>query len=144
MNPSQDPIPHVLHQLMHITTQMQQTGEHLPPYVELFGDEHIGYVRNGSKAIAETLQNMMQSCITVANGGPGAANPLECKDARHDMRNQVAVVKGFSDLMLMDVDNTHPSAPVLDHLRKLSDQFVRLLDQIKATVESDPQTAAVG
>lgn len=134
-------IPNSLHQLTALAQQMQQHAAVLPPHVADFGDEHIGYVVDTSGSILEKLQNMMQSCLSA--GGP-IANPLESREIRHDMRNLIAVIKGFSELMQMDANAEHPANNSLTTLRTLSDQFVEILDQIKATSDGDAAAAVAG
>lgn len=141
---SSDPVPHVLHQLAGLAQQMQQHAAELPPYTSEFGDEHIGYVVESSASILSKLQNMMQSCLSAAAPGTVAPNPMVNKDIRHDMRNMIAVVKGFSELMQMDAGAGHPANGSLSTLRTLSDQFVSLLDDIKASSEGDATAAAAG
>ena len=141
---SSDPIPHVLHQLAGLAQQMQQHAAVLPPHAAEFGDEHIGYVVDTSASILEKLQNMMQSCISTATPGVEAPNPMASKEIRHDMRNLIAVVKGFSELMQMDASAGHPANNSLTTLRTLSDQFVALLDDIKASSPGDAMAAAAG
>ena len=137
---SNDQIPHALHQLTGLTQQMQQHSTVLPPFTADFGAEHIGYVVDTSASILDKLQNIMQSCLSA---GSPIANPLENKEIRHDMRNLIAVVKGFSELMQMDVDASHPAYATLATLRTLSDQFVEVLDQIKASSDGDAAMSAV-
>ncbi len=132
MTPTNDPVPPILYQLWNLSAQIQQTAEHLPQYQQQLGEEHIAYVREASYGILQSLHGMMQSCVAMATEGKTVVNPLEDREGRHDMRNQIAVVKGFSDLMMMDVDRSHPAMQVLDHLRTLSDQYCSLLDSVKS------------
>ncbi len=132
MNHPQDPVPPILHQLWNLSAQIQHTGDYLPPHRELLGDEHITYVRDAAVGMLQKLQAMMQHCVALATTGQPVTNPLENKDERHDMRNQIAVVRGFSDLMLMDVPHGHQAGAILVHLRDLADHYCQVLDQIKA------------
>tara|TARA_R110002096_G_scaffold206192_10_gene392388 strand:- start:6255 stop:6581 length:327 start_codon:yes stop_codon:yes gene_type:complete len=101
----------------------------------MLGDEHITYVREAAMGMLQKLHAMMHACVSMSTNGQEVVNPLENKDERHDMRNQVAVVRGFSDLMLMDVPPGHQSAQILDHLRNLADSYCGVLDQIKSADE---------
>ncbi|MFT5465599.1 MAG: signal transduction histidine kinase [Verrucomicrobiales bacterium] len=141
---SNDPIPHVLHQLAGLTQQMQQHAALLPAHTAEFGDEHIGYVVDTSANILGKIQNLMQSCLNTVASGSIAPNPMANKDVRHDMRNLIAVVKGFSELMQMDAAPDHPLYNTFSTLRTLSDQFVALLDDIKASSDDVSMAAAAG
>lgn len=131
-------IPNSLQQLAQLAQVLQQHASVLSAYRADFGSEHIGYVIDTSASILGKLQNMMQSCLAAVPPGGVARNPMVCKDARHDMRNLIAVVKGFSELMQMDGGPSHPADQNLQSLRTLSDQFVQILDQVKAVADADP------
>lgn len=111
----------VLPSLQQLTAQMRQLGEHLPPFTGVLDADNIAFVRYTSAAIVKSLETLAAK--------PG--NPLEDRDVRHDLRNQVAVVKGFADLMMMDIPSSHAVAPSLKQLGILADQFVTQLDSVK-------------
>ena len=111
----------VLPTLRQLTVQMRQLGDHLPPFAGVLDPENIAYVRDTSTAIITVLDGLAAQ--------PG--NPLEDREVRHDLRNQVAVVKGFSDLMMMDITPSHTVAPALKQLGALADQFVAQLDTVR-------------
>ena len=136
MSPTQPQIPQSIQQLAQLVQQMQQMAEYLPPFESILTQENIAFVHDGATDLAQKLHNMWQACITSVGPNGSAPNPLECKDLRHDLRNNVAVVRGFSDLMLMDVPTGHEVIPVLDHLRVLSDHFVSILDSVKNEVDA--------
>ena len=142
MTTAQPQIPVSIQQLAQLVQQMQQMGEYLPPFEAVLTAENVAFVRDGATDLAHKLHNMWQSCLTSVGPDGTAPNPLECKDLRHDLRNNVAVVRGFSDLMMMDVPEGHQITPVLDHLRVLSDQFVQVLDAVKAELEVDGENEA--
>ena len=111
----------VLPTLKQLTLQMRQLGEHLPPYAGVLDPDNIAYIRDTSAALIGVLDG-----LSVKSG-----NPLGDRDVRHDLRNQVAVVKGFADLMMMDITPAHVVAPALKQLGVLADQFVAQLDSVK-------------
>ena len=111
----------VLPSLKQLTIQMRQLGDHLPPYSGVLDPDNIAYVRDTSAALIGVLDGLAAK--------PG--NPLEDREIRHDLRNQVAVVKGFSDLMMMDLTPSHIVAPALKQIGMLADQFVAQLDSVK-------------
>lgn len=135
MAPAHDPVPPILHQLWNLSSQIHQTSDYLPHHRALLGDEHIAYVRDAALGMLQKLHAMMHSCVSMSSNGQEIVNPLENKEERHDMRNQVAVVRGFSDLMLMDAPEGHQASQILEHLRNLADSYCSVLDQIKTTDE---------
>ena len=141
---SPDPIPQSLHQLAHLSQQIRQQASELPAYSRDFGGEHIRYVMDTSVSIGEKLRNIAQTCLAAASSGSAPINPLVNRDVRHDMRNLIAVVKGFSELMQMDISPGHPADTALRALCKMSDEFVIVLDQIKANSGEDMAAAAAG
>ena len=87
---------------------------------------------DGRTHIASNL--MRESLASTSN-----RNLLLDQEIRHDLRNKVAVVKGFSDLMLDDAPDGHPSIQVLDQIVARSRQFVGVLDQAKAEASEDEE-----
>lgn len=112
--------------LRQLAVQMQQLGDHLPPFSAVLGAENVAYVRDTSVAMVRKLDELS------TKGG----NPLQDKDVRHDLRNQVAVVKGFSDLMRMELPAGHAVVPSVRQLIAVSDQFVIALDTVRTVDEN--------
>jgi len=50
------------------------------------------------------------------------------REIRHDFRNKLAVVKGFSDLMKMDLPESHSALMLLQRLTERCTRFSILLD----------------
>lgn len=81
----------------------------------------MGYIREGAAKMVwvagEALAHMHEpaSCLS--------------KEKRHDLRNHAAVVKGFSDLILMDLPVAHSARPQLEDLAAKCMEFVHLLDE---------------
>jgi len=114
--------------LRQLAVQMQQLGDHLPPFSSVLGAENVAYVRDTSGAMIRKLDELAK----------GDGNPLQDKDVRHDLRNQVAVVKGFSDLMRMELPAGHAVVPSVRQLIAVSDQFIAALDTVRCADEKSP------
>ena len=117
-----------LRRLSQLAIQIQAGAQDLIGYELFFGEENIGYVHTGANSMLDSVHNLMRSAVESETG-----NPLLSQDARHDLRNQVAIVKGFADLMKMDLPTNHPARTMLDRLTERSTDFVEILDQIKIT-----------
>lgn len=85
----------------------------------------MDYIRQG----AGKMVWVVGEALGTASGSE--TGPGEClsRDQRHDLRNHVAVVKGFSDLILMDLPWGHSARPELDDLSAKCTKFVHLLDE---------------
>lgn len=119
-----------LRQLAQLSIQVQTEAKELVGYELLLGEENISYVHSGAASMVETIQNLIRT-----SSGASDANPLVSQDVRHDLRNQVAVVKGFTDLMRMDLPEEHSAQTMLGDLSAKTKEFVEVLDSIKMQVE---------
>lgn len=115
--------------LRQLAIDLRSASDHLAKGAADLGAENVEFVVNA----AVDLESVMAELA----GRGGAENPLESRELRHDLRNKVAIVKGFSDLMLMDADPAGPWASLLNRLMQLSDHYVDLLDTMRdpASVE---------
>jgi hypothetical protein len=117
--------------LRQLAVQMQQLGDHLPPFAAVLGADNVAYVRDSSGSLVRMVEEL------AGRGG----NPLQDKEVRHDLRNLVAVVKGFSDLMRMDLPASHAVSPSVRQLISLSDQFIAALDTVRGPGEASAAPA---
>ncbi len=129
-NPAHDRQKKSLRRLAQLAIQVQTGARELIGYELLLGDENVGYVHTGACSMVDSIQNLMRT-EAAADGD----NPLFSQDVRHDLRNQVAVVKGFSDLMRMDLPVNHTVHHMLERLTLRTAEFVEILDSIKITAE---------
>ena len=113
--------------MWHIYHTVQTDAQALIGFELYFGEENIGYVHFGANSMLESIHNLMRESLSSPDNG----NLLLDREIRHDLRNRVAVVKGFSDLMRMEAPDDHPSARVLDQIIGRSREFVDLLDGAK-------------
>lgn len=118
-----------LPQLRELSNQIRDLGISLKAASVELGEENVAFVVGTS---AELEHFMSRLSIT-----PESPDPLGSRELRHDLRNKVAVVKGFSDLMRMDLSPNHRWANLLDRLIMLSDQFVEVLDSARDRSPSD-------
>lgn len=130
---------HTLRELAQIAIQVQSDAQQLIGFELYFGEENIGYVHFGANSILESIHNLMRESLSSTSDD----NLLYDQEIRHDLRNKVAVVKGFSDLMRMDVPDAHPSSPVLDQIIGRSVEFVDVLDQAKSDASSGEELLAM-
>ncbi len=109
-----------LSQLSQLTIQIQTTAADLTNYECFFGAENIGYITQGA-------DEMMCALQTVLSGGEPESKLGE-RETRHDFRNKLAVVKGFGDLMKMDLPQSHAAFMLLQRLTERCTRFSTLLD----------------
>ena len=50
------------------------------------------------------------------------------RHVRHDLKNFLAVGKGFSDILLMETDDSHPAIGLLKNISGGIDRFIDILD----------------
>ncbi len=108
-----------------ISVQIQQLGEHLSPFNAELGEDNTGHVRRTSASLLAALDEL--------SARPGA--PFEDREVRHDLRNQIAVVKGFAELMQLEVGMAHVVSPSLRQIVLLSDEFVAALNAVRSPAE---------
>lgn len=124
-----------IHELAQIASQIQSGVTDLSGYKNLLGDENVNYVEEGATNMMSRVHSIVRATIT----GEDEDNPLFSRDVRHDLRNHIAVVKGFSELIRLDLPNSHVASACLDRISKRSRQFVEILDQARDRSE-DPMT----
>jgi len=112
-----------LSQLSQLTIQIHTTALDVNGYELFFGSESASYAIEGAEAILAIMQNLLR--------GPEPEVALGCREIRHDFRNKLAVVKGFGDLMKMDLPPSHPAGIVLDRLGERCTAFAALLDRFR-------------
>jgi hypothetical protein len=122
-----------LSQLSQLTIQIHTAALDLNGYDLFFGSENAAYAVEGAEAMLGILQNLLR--------GPQPEVVLGCRETRHDFRNKLAVVKGFSDLMRMDLPPSHPAGIVLDRLSERCLTFSALLDRFRPG-HGEPQVLA--
>jgi len=109
-----------LSQLSQLTIQIHSAALDLTSYESFFGAENIGYVLEGAQSMMAALQEILRSSDPeVLLGG---------REVRHDFRNKLAVVRGFGDLMKMDLPESHSSLMLLHRLTERCTRFSTLLD----------------
>ncbi len=113
-----------LHQLSQLTVQIQSASQDLVGYEIFFGEDNVDYVQSG----AESMMAAIQGLLADDNG----VNLLADREIRHDLRNKVAVVKGFSDLMKMDLPESHSANGMLERLTSRCSEFIVILDRVKS------------
>jgi len=109
-----------LHSLAEIASRIRASSFCLEHSDESLDPENVGFVVDTARSMDEQLNSSAES-----------SDPLQSKELRHDLRNLVSVIRGFSDLMRMEVTEGGPEAQALDEIVELSDRFVSELDQVK-------------
>lgn len=113
-----------LSQLSQLTIQIHTTAVDLAGYETLFGTDTIGFIVDGSESMMSALQDVLRT------SAPESA--LGERETRHDFRNKLAVVKGFGDLLKMDLPESHSAVPLLHRLTERCSRFSAILDSFKA------------
>lgn len=83
------------------------------------GPELFAYISGSGDDISKKLSELAEGDLTD-------------KDLRHDFRNMIGSVTGFSELLLMETTLSPESRQGFTRLRECSAEFVALLDQQKA------------
>lgn len=109
-----------LSQLSQLTIQIHTAAIDLSGYESYFGSESVGYVLQGAEAMMGALQSVL--------GSDAPETKLGERETRHDFRNKLAVVKGFGDLMKMDLPESHAALIILQRLSERCMRFSALLD----------------
>lgn len=108
--------------------EIRSLVEWLQPQTREFGEEGpelFGYIEGSS-------QQIMSRLMEIAGHPASADQALYDKGTRHDFRNMIGSVTGFSELILME-----PGVPIdcqrgFKRIRQLSASFVSVLDEQKA------------
>lgn len=111
-----------LERLLELSNEVNTVADRLKSSVAEFGSdgpELFGYIENSSKDISSKLAGISEE-------------DLVDKELRHDFRNMIGSVTGFSELILMETTLSPNSQQGLTRLRECSKEFVELLDQQKA------------
>jgi CheY-like chemotaxis protein len=101
----------------------------LKPHVAAFGEEApelFTYIENSGKQIEDELTRI------AAEGPESSAIALQDKDVRHDFRNMIGSVTGFSELLLMEPTVEGQNRARFVRIREICRAFCDLLDEQKA------------
>ena len=115
-----------LSRLKLIVKEIQSTTTGLENKVEEFGEdgpELFGYIMGSGGEIANKLREIGETS-------------LYDQELRHDFRNMIGSVTGFSELILMEPGLSDFAQKGLTRLRECSKDFVELLDEQKALAEA--------
>lgn len=117
------PFPPVqtVRQIAQLAVLIQAATIDLSGYEIFFGPENVGYIREGADKMVRLMGEVL--------AGDGERGPDMNREQRHDLRNHVAVVKGFCELILMDLPWEHSARPELESISEQCREFVRLLDE---------------
>ncbi len=115
-----------LERLRVLAHDMVETANRLRPRVPEYGadgPELFGYIEGSGQKIVEKLRGV-------------ATLSLHERSLRHDFRNLIGSVTGFSELLLMENGLSQESHIGLRRLREFSREFVGLLDEQKSSAGS--------
>lgn len=101
----------------------------LKPGVAGFGEEApelFEYIENSGNQIHEELSRLS------SHGVEHSAVALQDKDLRHDFRNMIGSVTGFSELLLMEPSVAGEDRVRFTRIREICRDFCEVLDQQKA------------
>ncbi len=122
---SSDPVGQLLQQIQEI----RQLTADLKPNVAAYGEEApelFGYIENSGNQIDGELSKLAQ------HGVERSAVALQDKDLRHDFRNMIGSVTGFSELLLMESSVEGEARAKFTRIREICRSFCDVLDQQKA------------
>lgn len=55
---------------------------------------------------------------------------------RHDLKNQLGIVLGFSELVLDDIDATHPARPDVEEILRAARRAMTLIEEFDEKPET--------
>jgi len=111
----------IIRQIAQLSVLLQSAAHELSDFAVFFGAENVSHIRTGAADLVRASGGLLTAHTET---GAGLS-----RDLRHDLRNHVAVVKGFADLILMDLPRNHSARGMLENLSRQSLDFVALLDQ---------------
>lgn len=135
MTGTKPPLPEILQDLHQLAHRILSGTRSLSQHLDVLNPDQVKLVTDS----AESIMREMEPAL--AHNNPGEPNPIETKKSRHDIRNQLAVIRGFADLMYMESPEGHPVCPILEEIMDCSDKMVEDLEQVcnkSADGPSDP------
>ncbi|MCB1228887.1 MAG: response regulator [Verrucomicrobiae bacterium] len=120
-----DPVGVLLRQ----TSEIRTLTADLKPAVATYGEEApelFGYIENSGNQIQNELDKLAE------HGMERSAVALQDKDLRHDFRNMIGSVTGFSELLLMESGVHGEAREKFIRIREICREFCEILDQQKA------------
>ena len=120
-----DPVGLLVAQISEIRQLTFELKPGLPVYGEE-GPELFSYIENSGNQIQEELDKL------AAHGSEQSSVALQDKDLRHDFRNMIGSVTGFSELLLMEPTVTGDARGKFTRIREICRDFCDILDQQKA------------
>lgn len=108
-----------------LTTEIIELTLQLAPHRDNYGEdgpELFGYIEGSGRDIDQKLNAL------IASGPKAYREALHDKEIRHDFRNMIGSVTGFSELILMEAAIPDHTRPSFTRIRECSRTFVELLD----------------
>ncbi|MEO0446705.1 MAG: hypothetical protein AAF191_11585 [Verrucomicrobiota bacterium] len=105
-------------------------------YEAFFGPENVQYIREGADSMVRLVGGLLERTEKTADW-------LLDGELRHDLRNHIAVVKGFSDLILLDLPREHSARPMMENLSGVCAEYVKRLDYHREQTASSPDGGAM-
>ena len=120
-----DPVGMLIQQIAEIRQLTAILKPGLPDYGEE-GPELFSYIENSGNQIQGELDRL------AADGVEQSSISLQDKDLRHDFRNMIGSVTGFSELLLMEPSVVGEARSQFTRIREICREFCDILDQQKA------------
>jgi len=134
MTETKPSLPEILQDLQQLANRILLGARSLTQFQDVLKDDQVKLVLDSAEDIIRQLEPAL------AHNDPNSENPVETKKCRHDIRNQLAVIRGFTDLMAMECPDDHPAASLLEDLMNCSDKMVEDLEQVVGkSPEEGPQ-----
>lgn len=111
------PQSEILHTLNQLALQICQRVQDLSTHSALLDPEQLTHISESAQAVKAGVDT-------------SAGATLDNKETRHDIRNQLAVIRGFSDLLQLENPPSHPATPILEDLISYCDEMVTSLDAL--------------
>ncbi len=127
------PLPEILQDLHQLAVRILSGARSLSQLLDVLNADQVKLVTDSAESIMEELKPAL------SHDTPGELNPIETKKCRHDIRNQLAVIRGFTDLMLMECPEDHAVCSTLEDLMDCSDKMVEDLEQVCNKSPEGPQ-----
>jgi hypothetical protein len=113
-----------------IAQELNASGQALSPERSQLDPEHIQFVRDTNLKLIQVFQGMRLE--------PGGWSNLQSRSLRHDLRNHIGIVRGFCDLMLMDIDSSmQDDEQLLTRMIQRCEEFASVLDTVNPEANRD-------
>lgn len=113
-----------------IARELQDLGASLSPESAGLGPEHVRYITDTSQKMTAAFEEFRSH--------PEGWATLQSRGVRHDLRNHIGIIRGFCDLILLDLDSARPEEEQgLNRMIQLCEEFTAILETLNPEPSGD-------